>query len=658
MVDQIKNFRAIGMKYVAGNGKSRKLASQFWLIWREFGENLSQELNHQHNSALSIIKKKISAFNNSLDLFQADDIQESVDEVNQQIFSVLKSATGESVSEVIKYVKGLCVLIKNRSPEKYQLNAILSQIISQLKNLRDVISAHDKILVSINNDTIVFKSLIPDQVDNESNNKEQDYDKGLSNNINREFSLANEINRKSKNKPNSKLDALVQENNSLKEQLDSLQKTKLTKRTELDAKKSREFQELSNLKSKILKLTQKSKMLAAQKLERNTHSCSSINPLSSLQSEIRDLEKEQIQFNAMNDHLIKYLDKKGSSKILNRIDIYKQNMDLRKKQNDLNLELFNLSTRCIQLNKILQKAASRTFDLKGDQNNIKKEFAMALGMNQDLNEKIENMNNELMSMQNNSNKTIYNYYYKSITFPGKNISSFNDQSNSSSNIQHQFEKLKELVHLRKTDIYEQQKNDQINFTLACRKATDNSLMALRSDTKNDIDDIRSQLEEVKETYKNLTKNYNKASLSNEEFIYIHDDIEIGRKKRISIEDAEREIRNLLNKFNELNQTIATTCIGEAQKETKILKNEIYQLTQANSKVLSMINYIKKQSILFQSSLQANSVCYKVLVNKNESNANDRIEEEIKYATNQNSVLKKMLDNTIANLKNLHIDYPK
>ncbi|OHT02601.1 hypothetical protein TRFO_07010 [Tritrichomonas foetus] len=688
LMDIIKTLKTIGSKFVLTRSKSKVAAKQFWTKWSEFQNIILQELQYQLTNVQTLLNKKLTALDEISGVINIENVHEETHGIVLRIQECLTQGRDDNLNALSNELRGLQSFVSSDDADykqnavKFQLTSTISQIISQMKNVKDIKYCFDNIQASIDIDNQTFESLIPYEVLTSASNKgsslkTKESDKkitkipkiGINDEIDeneeeiveiiepllkhkslKEMEEENPTSNVEKSNINENLIEshlkseieyedeevlnLMKENELLQKQIDEVQKRKVAKQNDLLIKKKKEEEELRDLKQKISHLNQKTKILMSQKLERNTHSCSSVNPLSCLRSDIREAEKEKIRLQALNDRLIGQIDQ-------SLINNYEKNSTLRKTQYELYQQIFDMRIRCIQINKIVQKASTRTFDIKGGDNIIKSEFAQVLSANEELNERLISVTNELNKLKNSHNKALYEKYNSKL------------QKNSEIGLQSQLDKVKELYRSKKQELLEQQQKQQTESAARLRKKTENSLMALRSDTKSDIDEIRTQLEEVKNTYNNITNQYNIASSTDEEFV-------IYNGQKMSFEEAEEEIHQILAKFREINEKINSINADEARSEVALFQNEINEVTTGNQQLIEWISEIKKKSIEIQSKLQSLTVQYQIIGKKNEDPSFDiesAFNESNELAEKQNQVLQNLLDDSLSNLEKLGIETP-
>lgn len=682
LIDQIKLIKNIGSKIVQTKTKNESISKQFWKIWNGFQNTLVQEFNHQIYSTKSSIKKSLASLKDYIKFIGNEDKQDEVSQLVNHTIEELNQDSNENFSYILSEFKDLQAYISSgdvNSKQRnvnFQLTPVLSPILTQLQNLKDIKATSDRFFTHIDEDTQTFQSLIHDEYASSPSSKVSPKKALTAKKSQPAFHMANDKNND--NSSNTYTDSEDQlsinisnakeENAKLKKQIEEMQKKKSDKRIELEDKRKEELNEIKNLKSTISQLKQKSKQLSAQNTSRSTKSSSMYVPLNPLRTEIRELELEQVRLDAANSFLLDQIDANSNPKQSNTLSGYQKNSELANKRSELNKELFQLRVKCIQINKVIQKATAKTYETNGNDQQIRKDFKKAQQVNDEMRSKLDKIISDFNDQKTQHEEELANKIKLELQREEKSQNPNNDEENDSNsfddgdnekvtdksaNLQQQLNNVKQLYRNRKQNLIEEEQRKQIKSARRLRKKTENELTLLRCNSKSDYDDMMAQAQEVNKQYVEITNQYNEAQKSNKDKVSCNG-------QNLSKEEAEKEIEKLITKFTNLNIRINKSNAEEANKENLIMKNEIAEIENGNTKLIDSISDVKKKSVKMHSKIQSLHLQHQIFEMKNQDlqyDVNQAFEEAINDTNQQNLVLQDMLDNSIADLKKLNIEVP-
>lgn len=683
IIDQIKLIKNIGSKIIQTKTKDKSISKQFWNAWNGFQSTLVQEFHHQLTSTKNSIKKLINSLNDYIKFIGNENTQEEVTKLTSQTIEELDQDSEENLNLILADFKDLQSFISSgevnskKNKTNFQLTSLLSPILTQLQNLKDIKSSSEKLFSHIDEDTQTFQSLIyNDNTSTPSSRIGQQKPLLIKKSQpvfrinNRDISLkqndetSSTTDSESNNQTSIELSQAQEENERLKKQIEEMQKKKSDKRIELEEKRKDEINEIKQLKSTISTLKQKSKQLSSQNTNRNTKSSTMYVPLNPLRSEIRELELEQVKLDAENNFLLEQIESDSNSKSFSN---YQKNSQLMQKRSELNKELFELRVKCIQINKVIQKATAKTYETNGNDQEIQKDFAKAQQTNDEMRAKLEKVVSDFNDQKILHEEILANKVKSELQEEGfvqnqengdQNNSTDDDEngqrfSDKNSNLQQQLNNVKRLCRNKQQNLIEEEQKKQIKSARRLRKKTENDLTLLRTNSKSDFDDMMAQAQEVNKQYVDITNQYNEAQQNNKEKVKYDGQI-------LSNEEAKREIEKLISKFTNLNIRINKSNAEEANKENLIMKNEINEIANGNNKLIQSIASVKNKSVEMHSKLQSLHLQHQIFEMKNQDqkyDINNAFDEAIYNTTQQNSVLQEMLDDSIDELNELNIEVP-
>ena len=660
LLNLAKNAKQTGNRYITSHTRSQVISTQFWNLMNTFQTQLNQELTKQISQSHHSLIRNLSSIRETVDSIKASkrfiDIQNRTNELVNQGNNISDNVD-DILSLISEFRQFQTVLVHDDAVSrhqslKYKLTSTISQILTLLRNIKDLTSFSNKSKSQFENDYPLLEDEIPKTIPEVSPkgqttpirrfNKSPTIGKSKSpsrtftttpqaDKIRRKNENCNENNKNSSGNSNFNASGCFSKNdNEKKSNVEAFKPNNLKNvKNVFDVKRPKADNEIFKIQSQIAKLTQATNEDHDVKIERKPIQFQNqFNALSSLHSAKKDLDFNTIFLNAITKSLIEQLPEKN-------VSIYTQNYDLRKQRNLLNKQLFSLKIDILHMNQISQRATMHP-EISGDEddiNELKEEYYIELDSNKNYRQKLKSLQKEYDDLELKFINILQQKY------------SHNEHDD---NVATSYKNAKENYRSKMSQIMQQQLSLQNEASTRLMKNTDASLIQLNQKFIKESKSIESKKQAINNEYEEIQELYEAAIDNNEETIQYGTEI-------LEIDEAEMILSDLSKQYHEISKQSEQLEKNTNANKEKIINAEKEQLDNSNNSILKWISQMKKQSVDMNINLQSLLMQYELmekLVNEKSFDLKTGFIDVIEKVKKKNQSLRNKISSSIQEIVEL------
>ncbi|OHT13204.1 hypothetical protein TRFO_16769 [Tritrichomonas foetus] len=670
-----KTAKQTGNRYISSHTKSQVIAAQFWNALNSFYSQLTQELTKQFSQNQTTLSRNLSTLKETVDSIKSSkkfsDIQNrTIDLVNQgnsldknpdditYLFNEFKQFQNDLVHDDA---------VSRQQALKYRLTSTISQVMTQLKNIKDISTFTAKCQNQFDGDHFALESEIPQS----DNNKITSSPKTITptKKIVSKSPIAKSRSPVGSVRPNTNSQDRIRtreenhtENDRNNHKVDSIKKSKPVvsmstdlrnaKAAALEAKKTKPINEITKIQNQIARIT-KSKSSSSSghnkfanhspnqsnqgRAERKSiHFQTQFDALSDLHKQKTELDYNNLNLNALTESLINNLPEDSR-------EIYQQNYDLRKQRNEYNEQLFSLSLKSLHINQITQRATLHPALSENDLDEMNDEYSIAFNENKKAQKKLDALQDELEKLEEKHDYLLHKKYNPNYVN--------NDSNRSIGGIKDELDDIKIDYRNRMSTLLAQQLSLQIEAVKQLKMNTEDSILKIRSKAKRELNSLESQKEAIDTEYEEIQELHSIATENNESYI------QYGTET-LEIDEAESILTDLNKQYGHLTKQADQLQIDATKNEEKIIENEKEKLNTVNHQLLKWISQIKKQTVDIDANLQSLMIQYNIMENKvidPNFDINTSFIEAIKNAHQKNLDLKNQINEYNQAITDIDVD---
>lgn len=661
LLNLARSSKQNGNKYITSRTKSQVLSNQFWVIWNSFQTQLEQELDKHLTQNFNSLSRYLVILQEAVDSIKSSkksalDLQiranELIDRGNNllgdsdeiaQIYTDFRQFNNDIIHEDV---------IDKQPKLKLKFTSTTSQILTLLKSIKDINICQTKFRSQFDDSISILEASIPL---NSSNQNSPSQLKCISPAKKTKQPKTPNSSHITKQPPNKRPPSIVSQtptvNRNARRNIDDddddeLKITKKPKQVNLSndlrgiknkPKKlaNPPFNEISQLQDQIAGLSKvQSNPEEHEEIIRNPIQFQNqFEYLANLHAQKRALIHESCELKALTESLLSQLEaisnKDPNIQMLSKL--FKKNFELRNTRNQLNEDLFFLRKKCLHINQIAQRS---TLPLNGRNYH---EPSLTT-------DEIRRLKKEYTTSLDNNK--VYQNQLKTLnkqlvnlekTYTSLLVKKFN-QVNGQPNTRSQLDNIKESYRSKMEEMIVNQTNYQNLACIELKDRTNSSLRQLRKKLEADISKLEQQKREFKLEFDTLSQLYNEAISNGDETIeYESQTLEVDEVESL-LNDLKQNQANLDNSINRIKK-------DEKQKESKAIQYEIEKLNDNNIKLLKWIDSLRKESLEARTKMLSLDVQYSIMKNSLQTKDFDvqaAFEDAIQKAQEKNQELKNLL----------------
>lgn len=668
LLDLARASKQNGNRYALSHKKSQIVSTQFWTTWNSFQNQLEQELNKQLTQNQNSVSRNLSILNESVNTLKTSkklgDLQDKVSELISKGNNLPDNI--EDITPIINDFKQFQTdivrneFVSKQQTLKYKLTSTISQILTLLKSIKDIMLSQAKFEIQFENGYTILEGEIPQSVKKNTDNNP------ISHSSRKTTPTPTKTSTKSRIKPspspsskkisssksspspnlynnddssdeyenefdfdNAQKQANIEIGNKKeKAQVSYSKDLKNSKNAAIESKKgsSQPINEISKLQNQISRLSTPKSSTTKSNNENFNDNNSLINKknnsltfpifknnrkpvqfdvqfdsIADLHDQKRELTYENYKLNAICESYLKNISDSNSS----MGNLYKQNFELRKQRFKYNEQLFNMRLDNLHTNQISQRATLRpSLLLPSAPDSILFTSDDVKQLKKDYMSFLQqnkNARSKLNSMKEKREELEKNYAH----LMRQKCDAINSNDKNTDSALNELNKIKVEYRTEMTNLLLAQSKTQNDSVQKLKNKTNKSILRLKNKADNDISAIESQkqssnqsTEQINQIKKNLQKNLQ-----------------------------------------------------------KVTKNEINTLNEINQSLLKWISQIKTQNVDLTTNMQSLVLQYEIMKKKaidNDLDVNAAFTDEIKKIREKNQSLRELLHNSIQKLDQIDI----